>query len=188
MAEHNIKFDIASDPVSVPTGTLISEAAEKAGIEINQPCGGQGRCGRCAVQITKGDDNIRRRSTLRLSAEDVEAGYALACQSVIEGDAEIIVPPQEKIQRRLTTDRTVGKVAIPAGYDPRQAQTIRRFTVTLSPPSMDDQTDDWSRLQTALRKQAGITQLQASLECMRKIGSVLREGDWKSSCLPNSSR
>ena len=179
MAEHIVKFDIAPNPVSMPTGTLVSEAAEKAGIEINQPCGGQGRCGRCAVVVTEGDANIRRRSTLRLSAEDVEAGYALACQSVIEGDAEITVPPQEKIQRRLTTDRTVGKVAIPAGYDPQRGQTIRRVTVTLSPPSMDDQTDDWSRLQTALRKQAGITQLQASLECMRKIGSVLREGDWK---------
>jgi len=179
MAEHIVKFDLASEPVTVPTGTLISEAAEKAGIEINQPCGGQGRCGRCAVIVTDGDSSIRRRSTLRLSSEDVAAGYALACQSVIEGDAEITVPPQEKIQRRLTTDRTVGKVAIPAGYDPQLSQSIRRVKLTLSPPSMDDQTDDWSRLQTALRKQAGVTQLQASLDCMRSIGSTLREKDWR---------
>ena len=188
MAEHIIKFDIASEPVSVPTGALISEAAEKAGIEINQPCGGQGRCGRCAVQVTKGDENIRRRSTLRLSPEDVKAGYALACQSVIEGDVEITVPPQEKIQRRLTTDRTVGKVAVPAGYDPQEGQTIRRIMLSLSPPSMDDQSDDWSRLQTALRKEAGITELLASLECMRKIGKVLREGDWKVTATLNAKR
>ena len=40
--------------VSVPTGTLLSDAANLAGIEIAQPCGGQGRCGRCAVQVTAG--------------------------------------------------------------------------------------------------------------------------------------
>ncbi|NQU31525.1 MAG: DUF4445 domain-containing protein [Anaerolineae bacterium] len=179
MAEHIVKFDISSEPVTVPTGTLVSEAADKAGIEINQPCGGQGRCGRCAVIVTEGDASIRRRSTLRLSSEDVAAGYALACQSVIEGDTEITIPPQEKIQRRLTTDRTVGKVVIPAGYDPQLSQSIRRVKLTLPPPSMDDQTDDWSRLQTALRKQAGVTQLQASLELIRNIGATLREKDWQ---------
>ena len=179
MAEHIVKFDIASEPVSVPTGALITEAAEKAGIEINQPCGGQGRCGRCAVLVTDGDANIRRRSTLRLSADDVKAGYALACQSVIEGDVEITIPPQEKIERRLTTDRTVGKVTVPAGYDPQKGQTIRRVRVTLSPPSMDDQTDDWSRLQTALRKETGIMAFQASLGLIREIGAILRGEDWQ---------
>jgi len=184
MAEHNVLFDIASEPVSVPTGSLITEAAEKAGIEINQPCGGQGRCGRCAVQITAGD--ARRRSTLRLSEADVQAGYALACQSVIERDVHITVPPQEKIQRRLTTDRTVRKVTVPAGYDPLQGQTIRRINLTLSPPSLEDQTDDWSRLQTALRKTAGVTQLRASLDCMRKIGPILRVGEWQVTAILNA--
>ena len=105
MADHLVKFDIEKEPVSVPTGTLITEAAQQAGVEITQPCGGQGRCGRCAVIVEKGD--VRRRSTLRLTREDIENGYALACQTVIEGELEITVPPQEKIERRLTTDRTV---------------------------------------------------------------------------------
>jgi len=48
---YSVKFDIASDPVEVPSGTMITDAAEKAGIEVNQPCGGQGRCGQCAVQV-----------------------------------------------------------------------------------------------------------------------------------------
>ena len=48
---------------------------------------------------------MRRRSTLRLSAEDVAAGYALACQTVVEGDAWVEVPPQETIERRLVTQK-----------------------------------------------------------------------------------
>ncbi len=184
MADHIVKFDIAAEPVSVPTGTLITEAAQLAGVEIAQPCGGQGRCGRCAVKVEKGD--VRRRSTLRLSPEDIDKGYALACQSVIEGDAEITVPPQEKIERRLTTDRTVAEVSVPAGYNARESQTIRRVNLTLTPPSMDDQTDDWSRLQTAIRKEAGVTQLRASLEMLRELGTILRESDWQVTAILSS--
>jgi len=184
MAEHIVTFDIADEPVTVPTGTLITEAAQLAGVEISQPCGGQGRCGRCAVKIEKGE--ARRRSTLRLSAEDVDQGYALACQTVVEGDVSITVPPQEKIERRLTTDRTVAEVTVPEGYDPLDGQTIRRVPLTLTPPNMDDQTDDWSRLQTALRKEAGVSDLRASLEMLRELGNILREGEWKVTATLNS--
>lgn len=176
MAEHTLTFDTASQPVHVPTGTLLAEAARLAGVDIHQPCGGQGRCGRCTVLVQAG--TVRRRSTLRLSPEDVAAGYALACQSVIEGDAAIVVPPQETIERRLTTDLTAAEVKIPADYDPRLAQTVRRFRLALPPPSMDDQRDDWSRLQAALRQQAGIGPIRASLAQLRQIGQTLRNGKW----------
>jgi uncharacterized 2Fe-2S/4Fe-4S cluster protein (DUF4445 family) len=129
------------------------------------------------VQVTEG--SVRRRSTLRLSPEDVEQGYALACQTVVEGDAAIYVPPQEKIERKLTTDRVVGEVTVPEGYDYLKDQTVRRIHLELTPPSMDDQTDDWSRLQTALKLQANINKVNISLGLLQTIGDVLRAGDWK---------
>ena len=159
------------------TGTLLTDAAAQAGVYIAQPCGGQGRCGRCAVKVL--DGGVRRRSTLRLSPEDVADGYALACQSVIEGDARIVVPDQETLERTLTTDRVAAAVQVPADYDPQRDQSIRRLTLTLPPPSMDDQTDDWSRLQRAVGQQTGIANLQASLPLLQKIGRVLREGEWR---------
>jgi uncharacterized 2Fe-2S/4Fe-4S cluster protein (DUF4445 family) len=129
MSDLTITFD-SSTPIQVPTGTLLTEAARLAGVEIAQPCGGQGRCGRCAVLAQNG--GIRRRSTLRLSSEDVAEGYALACQSVVEGNAKITVPPQEKVERRLTTDRVLAEIAIPAGYDPIRGH---------SPPADDGRSD-----------------------------------------------
>lgn len=152
--EHLITFttpDQNSISVKSQTGMLLSDAAHLAGIDIGQPCGGQGRCGRCAVQVT--DGTVRRRSALRLSPADIEQGFALACQTVVEDDVSIYVPPQEKIERRLTTDRVVAEVTVPADYDYLSDQTVRRIHLELTPPSMDDQTDDWSRLQTALRLQ-----------------------------------
>jgi len=181
MADYKITFSIenVADPVvaTIPAGTLLSDAARQAGVEIGQPCGGQGRCGRCAVQIT--DGKIRRRSTMRLSPDAVENGFALACQSVIEGDASIYVPLQEKIARNLTTDRVVAEVTVPTDYNFATSQTFKRIPLTLSQPNMDDQTDDWSRIQTALRTQANIDNITISLNSLRDIGAMLRECNWE---------
>jgi len=181
MADHKVIFTVENiaDPIvaSIPAGTLLSDAARQAGVEIGQPCGGQGRCGRCAVQVTTG--NVRRRSTLRLSPKAVEDGFALACQSVVEGDASVFVPLQEKIARTLTTDRIAAEVSVPADYDFALSQTFKRIPLTLTPPSMDDQTDDWSRIQTALRTQANINEINISLNALRSIGTMLRECNWE---------
>lgn len=177
MAEHVVSFDVVQESARVLTGTLLTEAAQQVGVEIQQPCGGQGRCGRCAVLVNQG--TVRRRSTLRLSAEDVAAGYALACQTVVEGDVSIIVPPQEKIERRLTTDLTAAEVTVPSGYDPNVAQRVRRVCLTLPAPTMDDQRDDWSRLQTALRQQTQVQSMMASLAQLQTMGGILRKGDWQ---------
>jgi len=192
--QHTISFTFPNTPdpvaVQVPTGTLLSDAAHLAGIEISQPCGGQGRCGRCAVQVTAG--SVRRRSTLRLSQEALEQGFALACQSIVEGDVSILVPEQEKIERNLTTDRVAAEVQVPEGYDFEWSQPIRRVSVMLNPPSMDDQTDDWSRLQTTLRAQHKLENTTASLALLRRLGDVLRASDWHisviytKSCIDNS--
>jgi uncharacterized 2Fe-2S/4Fe-4S cluster protein (DUF4445 family) len=181
MADHKVTFTIenSANPVvtTVLTGSLLSEAARQAGVEIGQPCGGQGRCGRCAVQVTKGI--VRRRSTLRLSPQAIEAGYALACQSVVEGDSAIYVPLQEKIARNLTTDRIASEVTVPADYAFATSQTFKRIPLTLTPPSMDDQIDDWSRIQTALRTQADVDKVNVSLNSLRYIGKMLRDCEWK---------
>jgi uncharacterized 2Fe-2S/4Fe-4S cluster protein (DUF4445 family) len=177
MSLHKVHFDLAQSPVLVPTGSLLSEAARMAGVEINQPCGGQGRCGRCALQITSG--SFRSRSTIRLSEEDLALGYALACQTVVEGDLTISVPPQEKIERLLASDRTAAAVVVPAGYDPGLDQTIQAIPLSLDPPDMGDQTDDWSRLKTALRQQAGLEDIHASLGLLQRLAGILREGQWQ---------
>ncbi len=183
--DHTITFCAENIPepvsVQVPTGTLISDAARLAKVEVGQPCGGQGRCGRCAVQVAEG--NIRRRSTVRLSQESLNQGFALACQALVEGDAAIHVPPQEKIERHLTTDRSVAEVAVPEGYDYPGSQTVRRLHLSLNPPSLDDQTDDWSRLRTAFRLQQRVEQVSISLPLLRCLGDILRRGDWRATAV-----
>jgi len=177
MTIHTVLFDSADKPVKVPTGTLLADAARLAGVEIAQPCGGQGRCGRCAVKVTSG--TVRRRSSLRLSPDDLALGYALACQTVVEGNVAVLVPPQERIERRLTMDRVAAEVSVPPGYNYEQNQSVRRYALNLKPPTMEEQTDDWSRLQAALRQASGRSDFHVSLPLLRRLGETLRAGDWQ---------
>jgi uncharacterized 2Fe-2S/4Fe-4S cluster protein (DUF4445 family) len=174
VANHKITFLPTNAAVEVPTGALISEAIRKAGLDVSQPCGGQGRCGRCAV-ILQGS-GARRRSTLRLSPQDLEAGYALACQTVIEGDLTVTIPEQELIQRRLVTDKTAASIALPFAYD-ASLQGIRSFRVYLEEPSLQDNRDDLSRLEQALA-QAGHAPVEIPVALVRRLGQTLRESDW----------
>ncbi|MFQ6099649.1 MAG: ASKHA domain-containing protein [Anaerolineae bacterium] len=175
MTTYKVRFLPSGQEVEIPTGALIGDAAQQAEVALNMPCGGQGRCGRCAVIVQEGE--VRRRSTHRLSPVDVEAGYALACQTTIEGDVVILIPPQEKIERRLKESKRAAKVALPFPYDLHD-QPLRKYTVTLEPPSLQDQTDDWSRLRRELASRYDMREVQASLPVLRKLGQALREGEW----------
>ncbi|MCX8062582.1 MAG: ASKHA domain-containing protein [Anaerolineales bacterium] len=177
MANYKVTFNHKAEPVVVKSGTLITEAARLAGIEINQPCGGQGRCGRCVVQVTEG--KVRQRSTLRLSSEDIGLGYCLACQSVIEGDLSVLVPEQEKVERRLVTDRTAVEVEPLPGYSPEYHQSLRRYFLDIAQPNYEDQTDDLSRLQKHLRVALGFEQVEIPVTLIKKISSAFREGNWQ---------
>lgn len=175
MASHKVILLPSNITITVPTGTLISEAIQQSDLEFIQPCGGQGRCGRCAVIIE--ENGVRLRSTIRLSAEDLDAGYALACQTVIEGPTTITIPEQERIERRLVTTKAARKVELPFEYDPAALQSVQAFQLSLIPPSLQDNLDDLSRLEKALADH-GYTPLDVPLATLRRLGTTLRTAEW----------
>ncbi|MGD9001017.1 MAG: ASKHA domain-containing protein [Anaerolineae bacterium] len=175
MAVCRVRFLPADREAQVPAGTLLGEAAQQAGVDINMPCGGQGRCGRCAVIVEEGP--VHRLSTGRLARDDVAGGYALACQTTVEGDVLVTVPPQEKIERRLETSKRAKEVELPFDYS-LQDQSLRKYVVTLDPPSLQDQMDDWSRLSRELVRRYDLEGVEVSLPVLRKLGPALRQGDW----------
>lgn len=175
MKKHQVDFFEEGRSVEVATGTLISEAIREAGLSIAQPCGGQGRCGRCAVIVS--DGGARRRSTIRLSKADLEAGFALACQTVIEGDLRVQIPEQERIERRLVTDHVAAKVSLPFKYDPASQQTVEAFQLQMPPPTLGDNLDDLTRLEREL-KARGVPRVRVSLDVLRRLPEVLRDSGW----------
>jgi uncharacterized 2Fe-2S/4Fe-4S cluster protein (DUF4445 family) len=158
---------------------LIGDAASKAGLDLNMPCGGQGRCGRCAVIVESGD--VERRSEGRLSPEAIEEGYVLACQTTVQGDLVVTIPPQERIERRLPTAQRAAKVKLPFAYDPEKDQAIRKYYLEIEPPSLIDKTDDLARIVRTLNSQhgTGMERLSVDVALLRKMAGVLRGAQWR---------
>lgn len=163
--------------VQVEAGTPLSAAISAAGIEINEPCGGQGRCGRCAVKILQG--RVHSPETSPILNEDGEDGFVLACQAQVESDLTLAIPEGKKFERVLPADRLSPEITIPAGYSFSHSQPIRRYNLSLTTPSLEEQINDWSRLQLALSRESGILQYSCSLETLRQLGTILRESNWQ---------
>jgi uncharacterized 2Fe-2S/4Fe-4S cluster protein (DUF4445 family) len=179
MATCTVTFRSHGKEVEVERGTLISDAASKVGLDLNMPCGGQGRCGRCAVIVEEGE--FDRRSTTRLSPEAIEEGYALACQTAIESDLVVTIPAQEKIERRLPTAQRIAKIEAPPDYDALRDQTIQKYFVELDPPSLSDNTDDLARLKRSLHAEHGIDtgNMEVGVRLLGRMASILRKAGWQ---------
>jgi len=168
-----VRFEPANLAVTVPAGTLIDEAIAQAGLRMSLPCGGQGRCGRCVVQVREGQ--VRRRSTMRLRPEELEEGYALACQTVVNSDASVWVPPlQERLERIAAGDLAEEMVPCKRGGMP----WVSHYQLTIDPPSMADNAADFERVQREFAKQYDIRGISATLSALIGLPQALRDGEW----------
>ncbi|NOR15853.1 MAG: 2Fe-2S iron-sulfur cluster binding domain-containing protein, partial [Candidatus Aminicenantes bacterium] len=82
-----LPFDIT---LEVPEGMTLWEAAKLGGLPLKTPCGGEGTCGECLVQILEG--HYTAKPSASLSKKLVTQGYALACQTQITADLTVLLP------------------------------------------------------------------------------------------------
>jgi uncharacterized 2Fe-2S/4Fe-4S cluster protein (DUF4445 family) len=87
---------------AVPRGMTVMEAASEASLKLPSDCGGHGSCGRCRVLVspTSAVTPPSSSETLLLTEEELEKGYRLACQAVLENDAVIEVPRESRTGKR----------------------------------------------------------------------------------------
>ncbi len=75
--------------ISVEEGALAADVLGRAGLDVDMPCGGQGRCGKCRVwasgRLSPPDSS--ERGALR--EEELREGFRLACRCRILGDAQL---------------------------------------------------------------------------------------------------
>ncbi|HUG19561.1 MAG TPA: 2Fe-2S iron-sulfur cluster-binding protein [Planctomycetaceae bacterium] len=107
-----VKFVNEKQTIEVPEGANLRKEARKAGIELysgihRHPlgnCHGLGGCGKCAVEIVKGQENVRKPGLwerlrtlmgpiLFLVKREKKDAIRLACQTRVEGDCEVQTHP-----------------------------------------------------------------------------------------------
>jgi uncharacterized 2Fe-2S/4Fe-4S cluster protein (DUF4445 family) len=163
--ECRVTFEPGGRAVQVLAGTLLIEAAARAGLIVQTPCGGKGSCGKCAVRVTTGECPPRAACAAHFSAARLRAGWRLACQArVMAGDAMVEIPEKSMFDRRskiLTTGSRNRKVA----FKP----TVWKQYVELPAPTQADDLPDLQRLERAVGQP-----LHATLPVLRMLPERLR--------------
>ena len=95
MPTHTVKFLPYDMQIDVEDGDTVIRAALEAGVHVNASCGGEGVCGKCRVLIE--DGTVDSGISEKLSVEDREKGYRLACQAAVKSDLVVRIPVESTI-------------------------------------------------------------------------------------------
>jgi len=84
--------------VTVPVNTTVLEAIRKAEIPFESICGGKGECNKCRVIFLNGSSTAGSPESIRgLTPDEVKRRYCRACQTLITGDCEFVIPVESRI-------------------------------------------------------------------------------------------
>jgi len=84
-----VRFEPDGVTVSVATGSTAHAAAIAAGVRLDAPCGGLGRCGRCTVHIDGEVSPPTADEIALVDIADLAAGIRLGCRVRLLADATI---------------------------------------------------------------------------------------------------
>jgi uncharacterized 2Fe-2S/4Fe-4S cluster protein (DUF4445 family) len=161
--------------IDVERGTTILDAAQRAGLNINVVCGGQGKCGKCVVFIQSGRTEFDVQKYGRFfSDQELAKGACLACETFVQGDLHVIIPESTLIQEQ--------KILVDGQDKPIELRpSVKKYYVELQPPSLSDPSPDLSRLLWGIQKSGGpiAEKMYAPLEVLRVIPGILRHSEWK---------
>lgn len=188
MEKYKINFLPDGKEIEVESGVTIMKAAEEAGVFINSLCGGKGVCGRCRVQISNGKIRADKNSISYLSKEEIKEGYLLACQTKIDTDLEVVIPPESRLEaEQILMERPVvdysqpEKVSVPKVptdpvtlYEP----LVQKIYLELKEPNLKDNISDIERIIRDLRRKTEYHTFETSLGCLQGLAQKLRESDW----------
>ncbi len=171
--------------IEVSEGDSLIRTALQAGVHINASCGGEGVCAKCRVQVEQGE--VGEGLTERLSPEDIEAGYRLACQARVKGDATIRVPVESAMDRSVfdqkVRPRQTAKIQ-QMDFDSLKERglfipPVEKAYLELPPPDAQNNMPDVTRLIEFLKLQSDEHKLELTVPVIRKLPSILREHDFK---------
>jgi uncharacterized 2Fe-2S/4Fe-4S cluster protein (DUF4445 family) len=160
-----VRFLPTARRVEVPAGTTLHAAAIRAGIEeLELPCGGQGTCGLCLVEI------------VGASASDLHP-LVPACLTKVGEDVTVRIPERQDLAMEVVGDSRflTGPAALP---DPNALSPLfRHLPLSVSSASIEEHYSDWLRLTRTLERAACPAPITADLGVLQGLAQALREQD-----------
>jgi len=176
-AEVRVAFQPSGKTAFVLKGTRLLEAAAEADLVLDSPCGGEGACGKCRVIVDGEAGELTSSEREALSAEDLQAGFRLACQSSVVGPMTVEVPRTSLLSAHHKILARAEESALPVGDPP-----VRKQYVELPPPARGDDAPDLVRLERA------VGPFDVNLELLRSVPRRLRETGFRGTAVLANGR
>jgi uncharacterized 2Fe-2S/4Fe-4S cluster protein (DUF4445 family) len=151
-------------------GTNLRTGLIEAGVAIDSPCGGQGTCLKCKVRLTGVSRKLSELEKEKLSGEERQNGWRLACHTTVEIPGEVLVP-------ELAVSRAKAGLGL-LGEAIRLLPNVKRRQFELAAPTLSDQRADWDRLAVSLEGTRPET-VTAGLGLLQTITGRLRANKFK---------
>jgi uncharacterized 2Fe-2S/4Fe-4S cluster protein (DUF4445 family) len=170
-----VEFLPSGKKVQAPPQTRLLDAARRAGVNIESPCGGEGTCGKCMVRVTGGEVDSRSLGTLPHAA--IAEGYVLACATRVLGEDLVVdVPEREGTEDgQFASENEIHLVR--QELLPRQWEfdpLAVKWLVQAEPPQLESGLSDLDRLTRAIQHDWGRQPVEFSLATIRKSADTLR--------------
>lgn len=176
MENFTITFQPSNTTAAVPRGTRLLDAAAQAGVVIETPCGGQGRCGRCLVRVERG--RVSHRDNPHLLPQQIKEGWVLSCVATVDGDVVITVPAAAE-RERATAETAASRAEATITCDWPFYPAVRQLVLQIPAPSLEDNAADLERLRRVVEGQPDIKSLSVELPVLQKLATTLREENWQ---------
>ena len=151
--------------LSVP----VLQAARRLGVDIDSLCGGNGMCGRCQITLGEGDfakhgitSSAHHASvpnaveTRYATKRNMKAARRLSCQTLLEGDLVVDVPPDAQVHKQVVRKSADDRII---AIDP----TIRLHFITVREPDMHEPSSDLGRIHEALEQLVHLVRVKVGL-------------------------
>ena len=190
MTEQNllIVFTPSGKRGRFPVGTPVLTAARSLGVDIDSVCGGRAICGRCQINVGEGEfakHGITSSASHVNGVTQVEERYdrikglpvgrRLSCQTKIEGDLVVDVPPESQVHKQVVRKEADTRII---ALDP----ATHLYYIEVEEPDMHKPSSDLERVYAALKAQWEIDGLSTNLTVLTELQKILRKGDWKITC------
>ena len=168
---HQVDLEPIGRRVESAAGQTVLDAARAAGVEMVAVCGGAGWCYTCVIRPLTGKFSPLTQSEQDgLSAEQLAAGYRLACQAEPLSDVKVEIPPDSlATQQRLQLEGQ--------GVEYAPAPLVEAVDVTVAPADLDDLRADVTRLQDAVEAIQGTRPIFPH-SVLRDLSPQLRAQGW----------
>lgn len=156
--------------LKLKVGANLRTGLIEAGVAIDSPCGGQGTCLKCKVQLTGVSRKLSALEREKLSDAERQNGWRLACHTTVEAAGEVRVP-------ELAVSRAKAGLGM-LGEAIRLLPNVQRRQFELAAPTLADQRADWDRLAGYLEetRSGAVT---AGLGLLQTITGRLRVNNFK---------